>query len=331
MTHILNNETVARQSVCHNISNFSRRQNYAFNPRAAAPFTNETRAVISNIASRTPTPLTANSIFPTLSLPLPGAKPLDYTETGELYERGQKVFVREFSAQNRCWSKWTLAWVVGLSRFRSAAGNCASAYRVSTNLASPEHTLERRYFPCLAEIFPADGRPFVAADPSLCALVWQRLHSVLVRLDDPGDYRGVPKDQIWIPASVVTWRSPTSIRVRCIARPMAGQVVDVHTVLPYTAESITACRGWGYHVLELNGTLIAPGRRGGAQSEIDVILANADERDPACSPPVPWAHVGHEPGDTGFVHIGPCKLPTFACPKRQESATCASDGEPRQH
>ncbi|KAI5895281.1 uncharacterized protein SCHCODRAFT_02572669 [Schizophyllum commune H4-8] len=314
-----------RQSICNNISNFSRvRKAASRDPREASEklLPTVSRAQQEALRHNGPAPLTledrhwppplftAHSIFPTLDLPLPGAAPRTLDGPDE-YKYGQKVYVREFDNVGLKWTPWTAAYVVDSTYFYGAAGSRAQCYHVCTNSARPDMEVSRPYFPLLAEICPAD-RPFPeGASPEKCAEIWRMLHAVLVRLHDPGEYCGVPRDQIWIPGLLVSFEPPTSVKVKAMAHPFDGKIIDVKTVLPYTFESMAACRGWGYHVLNFDGSLIPPTNPAQEEEHENRTAAQNGRR----KPPIPWAHAGLEQGDTGYVQIGSRRLPTFACPK----------------
>ncbi|KAL1701982.1 hypothetical protein EV121DRAFT_282204 [Schizophyllum commune] len=314
-----------RQSICNNISNFSRvRKAASREPREASEklLPNESRAQPEAPRHNGPAPLTledrhrppslftAHSIFPTLDLPLPGAAPHTFDGSNE-YKYGQKVYVREFDNVNLNWTPWMAAYVVDSTYFYGAAGSRARCYYVSVNPAGLDKEVPRPYFPLLAEICAANGPPREGASPEKCAQNWRTLHAVLVRLHDPGEYCGVPRDQIWIPGLLVSFDPPASVKVKAMAHPFNGKIIDVQTVLPYSSESMAACRGWGYHVLDFNGSLIPPTNLAQEEERANRAAAQDGKRKPS----VPWAHASLEGGDTGYVQIGTRRLPTFACPK----------------
>ncbi|KAF8190425.1 hypothetical protein K438DRAFT_1971287 [Mycena galopus ATCC 62051] len=207
----------------------------------------------------TPPPFTRNSRFPSRTLPPLGVRGcnLDATDA-KVFKVGDSVRVRRLNidGEKSSWSSgWQCGKVLSYVPMRGYIGNFGHAYCVDV-VQSGQHIIQT-YVQFLGEICPDDGLDH--EEDSLtaeeCRKRRQKANYIYTRIPSDTTIFGIPHQDIWTPAEILSWAKGGHIHVRPLAGPTAGKKMIVQDALPYTLETAVACRKIGDSVFGPSGKL----------------------------------------------------------------------------
>ncbi|KAJ3810764.1 hypothetical protein F5876DRAFT_76452 [Lentinula aff. lateritia] len=195
---------------------------------------------------------TPRSNFYSRTLPPLGLRACNLNGADEInFEIDEHVLVRNFHEHASRWTEWIHGTVVAIDVARGYIGSFAKRYIVQSmctnGLAISEH------LPFLYEIWPACCSPPspLLASPEVYFRQRERLNYVFALLERTVHEESLMR--VWIPARVLKWERDevsNKIEVQCLAGSDLEREVFVDQILPYTHETLSACRSQGDLVIE---------------------------------------------------------------------------------
>ncbi|KAH7878482.1 hypothetical protein F5879DRAFT_1020002 [Lentinula edodes] len=195
---------------------------------------------------------TPRSNFYSRTLPPLGVRACNLNGANEInFEIDEHVLVRNFQEHALRWTEWIHGTVVAIDVVRGYIGSFAKRYIVQSmctnGLAISAH------LPFLYEIWPAccSAPSPLLASPEVYFKQRERLNYVFALLERTVHEESLMR--VWIPARILKWERDevsNKIEVQCLAGSDLEREFFVDQILPYTHETLSACRSQGDLVIE---------------------------------------------------------------------------------